>query len=277
MVIQKLSKTKKESPRAEIGILGGSGFYSLFEKGKEVIMKTPYGAPSDKISLSEIEGRQVAFLPRHGRQHSLPPHRIPYLANLRAFKKLGVQRIIAPAACGSLKPNIKPGDFVVCDQFVDRTKNRVDTFYSGSKTVHLGCSQPYCPQMRALAIDSCKRLKIPVHKQGTVVVIEGPRFSTKAESQWFKKSGFEVINMTQYPEVVLARELEMCYVNISLITDYDAGLVGRDNVKAVDAATVIKVFRSNIKRVRALILEMIKSMPPQRECACGQALAQAEF
>lgn len=261
--------------KARIGIFGGSGFYSLFDNAEEIEMDTPYGKPSDKITIGEIAGRKAAFLPRHGRGHKFAPHTIPYKANLWAFKELGVEKIIAPTAAGSLQPNIKPGEFVVCDQFVDRTYGRAQTFYNGPKIAHVSCADPYCPEMRRLATDCCKNLSIIAHEKGTVVVIEGPRFSTKAESRWYQKSGFEVINMTQYPEAALARELAMCYANISLITDYDAGLVGLEGIKAVDAKEVVEVFNKNISKVKELIFEMVKNMTSERSCECKNSLMNA--
>ena len=265
----------KELPQAEIGVFGGSGFYSLFDEKEEVEIETPYGKPSDTITVGTINGHRVAFLPRHGRNHSFAPHAIPYLANLWAMKQLGVKKIIAPCAAGSLQPSIHPGEFVICDQFLDRTSGRPATFYHGPKVIHVSCAEPYCPAMRKLAIESCKKLSIPVHEKGTVVTIEGPRFSTRAESHWYQKAGFEVIGMTQYPEVVLARELEMCYVNISLITDYDAGLVGQENIKAVDAKSVGEIFSQNVSRVKDLIFEMIKNLPSVGSCECEEALTKA--
>ncbi len=261
--------------KARIGIFGGSGFYSLFDNAEEIEMETPYGKPSDKITIGEIAGCKVAFLPRHGRDHKFAPHTIPYKANLWAFKELGVEKIIAPTAAGSLQSNIKPGEFVVCDQFVDRTYGRAQTFYDGPKIIHVSCADPYCPEMRKLAVDCCKNLSIPVHEKGTVVVIEGPRFSTKAESRWYQQSGFEVINMTQCPEAYLAKELNMCYVNISLITDYDAGLIGQSGIKPVDAKEVVEVFNKNISKVKELILEMVKNMPSERVCECKNSLVDA--
>ncbi len=258
-----------------IGVFGGSGFYALLEEYEEVKMHTPYGAPSDKIAIGSIGKWEVVFLPRHGRDHSLPPHVINYRANLWAFKELGVERIIAPCAAGSLQPHIKPGDFVICDQFVDRTRGRKDTFYDGPRTVHVSTADPYCPQLRQLAIECAQELGIPHHPKGTVVVIQGPRFSTRAESQWFTQMGWEVINMTQYPEVALARELAICYVNISLITDWDVGLVGQ--VPPVSAEEVTRVFKENNEKVKSLILKMIEKMPEVRDCPCKDALKGAEM
>jgi len=197
-----------------------SGLYEFFKDGKWITMKTSYGRPSDKIFLTEFNNKKIAFLPRHGRRHQFPPHKINYRANLFAFKKLGVKRIIAPAAVGSLQPKIKRGDFVICDQYIDRTRHRKDTFFDGPRTIHVSAADPYCPELRKIAIKACQKNKVRVHKKGTVVVIQGPRFSTRAESKWFTKMSWEVINMTQYPEVILAKELEMCYANISLATDF---------------------------------------------------------
>lgn len=257
----------------KIGVIGGSGFYE-FLKGKEVSVATPYGKPSDKILIFEHARRKIAFLPRHGKKHQYPPHKINYLANLYALKKLGVERIIAPCAVGSLKARIKPGNFVICDQFFDNTKTKRDTFFDGPKVAHISMAEPYCPQLRKLAIKSCQKLKIPFHKKGTIIVIEGPRFSTKAESSFLAKTG-DVINMTQYPEVVLARELQICYLNISLVTDYDVGLKGRQDIKSVTAREVLKVFKKNNEKVKELILEMIKNMPQKRNCKCEKALQEA--
>ncbi len=261
--------------RAEIGVFGGSGFYELGEAVETVRMETPYGPPSDVITIVEIAGRLVAFLPRHGRMHQYPPHKIPYKANVWAMKQLGVERILAPNAVGSLQRHIKPGDIVICDQFVDRTRHRDDTFYNGPITTHVSTADPYCPQLRELAIQCGRELGLPLHERGTVVVIEGPRFSTKAESKWFTSLGWDVINMTQYPECVLARELEMCYVNISLVTDYDTGLVAEGEVEPVSAEEVMRVFSENVEKARSLIRLMIERMPRERTCKCGEALKGA--
>jgi 5'-methylthioadenosine phosphorylase len=261
--------------KADIGILGGSGFYSFFKKAEEYKVDTPYGPPSDSITIGVIEGRRVAFMPRHGRNHAIPPHKINYLANIYAMKKLGVKRIFGPCASGSLQPNVKPGHLVVCDQFVDRTKGRIDTFYDGPKTIHMTMAEPYCPELRNIVIESAKELQIDCHPEGTVVVIQGPRFSTRAESRWFSDQGWEVINMTQYPEVSLARELEMCYVNISLITDYDAGLNGYPGIKPVTIKEVVRVFKENNEKVKELILKAISKIPEKRSCICSHALKGA--
>lgn len=279
----------KKNISAKIGVFGGSGFYNFLKNVKEVMVETPFGHPSDKIAVGQQAGENIAFLPRHGRRHQFPPHRVPYLANLYAFKKLGVEHIIAPCAAGSLQPTVKPGDFVIADQFIDRTKNRMDTFFDGQKSlgllnlstacdkkvVHISSAEPYCPSLRQVAAKCCRYLKIPMRERGTVVVINGPRFSTKAESRFYQRQGWEVINMTQYPEAILARELEMCYVNISLITDYDAGLIGQKNIKPVTTAEVVRVFKENNEKVKKLIFLMIEKIAGEKACGCGRALSEA--
>lgn len=260
-----------------IGVFGGSGLYSLFEKKLEKQVTTSYVKPSAPVTFGLISDKVVAFMPRHGTKHSLPPHKIPYKSNVGAFKELGVQRIIAPCAAGSLQPKVKPGDFVICDQLVDRTHGRDDTFFEGPDVAHISFAEPHCPEMRKIAIEACEGLGISHHKKGTVVVVNGPRFSTKAESEWFSSHGWEVINMTQYPEAALAREMEMCYVNISLITDYDVGLKGRSGIKPVTADEVVRTFKENNEKVTKLIAEIIKNTPEERSCDCGKAMESARI
>jgi 5'-methylthioadenosine phosphorylase len=245
--------------RAEIGVIGGSGFYSLLDDVREIKVDTPYGPPSDSFFLATVGGRRVAFLPRHGRRHTIPPHRINYRANVWAMRSLGVKAVISPCAAGSLQVHVKPGDFVVCDQFVDRTRGRIDSFYDGPIVTHLSSADTYSPELRQVAIDVIREHGIPHHERGTVVVIQGPRFSTKAESKWFSDAGWEVINMTQYPEAWLCRELGMAVVNISLITDYDAGVI--EGTAAVDAQSVLEVFQQNAERIQKVVLEMIGRFP----------------
>ena len=259
-------------PQAEIGIFGGSGFYELLDDAKEYKIWTPYGEPSDTVAIGTIAGRNVAFMPRHGKHHTIAPHKVNYRANLWALSQLGVTRIIGPSACGSLSPDVAPGDFVVVDQFVDRTTGRADTFFEGGQIYHVSSADPYCPELRQLAIESCHRLGITVHETGTVVVIQGPRFSSRAESQWFAAQGWTVINMTQYPEGYLARELEMCYVNVALITDYDAGAGADEAVTNVD---VMKVFTQNIDKLKSLIYDLVPTIPAERHCLCKDALTAA--
>ena len=255
--------------RAEIGVFGGSGFYSFLTDATEHAVTTPYGDPSAPIVIGTVADRRVAFLPRHGLKHEYPPHKLPSRANLWAMHELGVTRLLAPTAAGSLQPDVKRGDFVVCDQLVDRTSGRPSTFYDGPDTTHVSLADPYCPQMRAAAIDTARAQGISVHETGTVVVIEGPRFSTRAESRWYSQNGWHVINMTQYPEAALARELQICYCNISLITDYDVGVEG---MPPVTVPEVIKVFNDNNARLRDLLLAIIPLLPAERACPCATAL-----
>jgi 5'-methylthioadenosine phosphorylase len=259
---------------ADVGVFGGSGFTTFLDGAEAVDVDTPYGKPAAPPLVGEVGGRRVAFLPRHGDKHEYPPHKIPYLANLWAMKELGVTRVIGPNACGSLQDHVKPGDFVICDQLVDRTRGRPNTFYDGPVTTHISFADPYCPTMRSVAIEHGRALGIPIHDRGTVVVIEGPRFSTRAESAWFRSAGWEVINMTQYPEAVLARELELCYVNVSLITDYDVGVEG---VPPVTNDEVVRVFTQNNEMVRNLLFAIIPALPEVRDCPCASALEGASF
>lgn len=258
--------------QADIGIFGGSGFYSLAEGLERHEIQTPYGSPSGRLSLGEIAGRPVAFIPRHGPGHEIPPHAVNYRANLWAFRELGVTRVVGPAAAGSLQPDVHPGDVVVCDQLVDRTSGRPSTFYDGPVAVHVAFADPYCPELRPLAVEAVREAGMPVHERGTVVVIQGPRFSTRAESRVYQQHGFEVINMTQHPEAYLARELEMCYVNLSLITDYDTGVEGRDDVAPVTMEEALRVFAANVDRLKSAVAGLIGRIPDARGCACGSAL-----
>jgi 5'-methylthioadenosine phosphorylase len=262
--------------RAEVGVFGGSGFYSFLSDVQEIEVDTPFGSPSAPVAVGDVEGRRVAFLPRHGQKHQLPPHVLPYRANVWAMKELGVQRIVGPCAAGSLQPHVKPGQFVICDQLVERTWGRPDTFYDGPETTHIGFSDPYCPEMRETAIKQGRDLGIELHERGTVVVVQGPRFSTRSESEFFKRQGWEVINMTQYPESVLARELELCYLNVSLITDYDVGVEG-ETIEPVSHEQVIKVFNENLSKLRDLLFRVIPALPEDRSCPCATALEGARF
>lgn len=261
---------------AEVGIFGGSGFYSFLADVEEVEVDTPYGSPSAPISVGTIEGRSVAFLPRHGTKHQFPPHKINYRANVWALKELGVTRIIGPCAAGSLKKEVRPGEFVICDQLVDHTNGgRIDTFYEGPVTTHVSFADPYCPELREIAIKAARDNGISVHERGTVVAVPGPRFSTRAESKWFQDAGWEVINMTQYPEAYLARELEICYANVSLITDYDVGIVEGD--AAVTHEEVVRVFTENNDKLRTLLFAVAPAIPTERSCPCATALTGARL
>ena len=257
---------------AEIGVIGGTGLYALLTNPEEIKVYTPYGPPSDMLTIGEIGGRKVAFLPRHGRQHQYPPHVIPYRANIWVMKQIGVERIIAPCAAGSLQPHIKLGDFVICDQFINRTTNREDTFYNGPVTTHISTAEPYCQELREIIIKTAKEVELNVHEKGTVIVVQGPRFSTRAESLWHKSFGWELVNMTIYPEVVLARELEMCYVNIALVTDYDVWQPERLSIQEIS-----RVLNQNVENVRKLIFKLIPTIPKERKCPCSTALKNAKL
>lgn len=261
---------------ADVGVFGGSGFYRLLDEVEEHKVETPYGPPSDMVTIGRVGTKRVAFLPRHGRNHSLPPHRINYRANVWAMKQLGVRWIFGPCAVGSLQPHVRPGDFVLCDQFVDRTSGRADTFYEGPVTTHVSAADPYCPTLRQLVAQVARSQGLPLHERGTVVVIQGPRFSTRAESRWFRSQGWEVINMTQYPEAHLARELALCYVNISLVTDYDVGVEGDPSAHPVTAEEVMRQFAANNAKLRDLIVESIARLPETNTCPlCPHALDHA--
>lgn len=245
--------------KIEIGVFGGSGFYSLLENVSEVKVDTPYGEPSDSVFVAKVAGRNVAFMPRHGRRHTVPPHKVNYRANVWAFHRLGVRAVISPCAVGSLQRHIAPGDFLVADQFVDRTNGRNDTFYDGPITTHVSPADMYDPLLRKLAVESIKENGITAHDGGTVVVIQGPRFSSKAESMWFTQMGWHVVNMTQYPEAYLCHELGMGVVNISLVTDYDSGVVA--DTEAVTAHNVLEVFQSNAEKARKVVLSLVEKLP----------------
>ncbi len=263
--------------RIAVGIFGGSGFYSLLSSAREVAVSTPYGDPSAPVVIGQIGGRSVGFMPRHGVRHELPPHRINYRANLWAMKQLGATDVILPCAAGSLQKHVAPGHFVIADQVVDRTTGRADTFYDGPETTHVTFAEPYDAEMRAVAIAAARRLGIEVHETGTIVVIQGPRFSTKAESRWFSSLGWEVINMTQYPEVILARELEMAALNISLITDYDVGLADDPDIPPVTHAGVVEVFTANNAKLRELLFEIVPALPLSADRPALTALRGARF
>jgi 5'-methylthioadenosine phosphorylase len=249
---------------AEIGVIGGSGLYALLEDAEEFEVSTPYGSPSDPVTVAEVGGRRVAFLPRHGRDHRYPPHKIPYRANLWALRALGVRQILAPCAVGGLRPELGPGTFVVPDQLIDRTSGRVQTFYDQG-AVHVSFADPYCPAGRAVLLQA----EVGPVDGGTMVVVEGPRFSTRAESRWFTSIGGSVVNMTGHPEAVLARELALCYSTIALVTDLDAGVPGDHGVTQEE---VFRVFGANTARLRGVLLDAVGKLPTVRECPCATAL-----
>lgn len=258
---------------ADIGILGGSGLYSLLDDAIEVTVTTPFGDPSDPLVIGTLGGRSVAFLPRHGRDHRFPPHQVNYRANLWALRSVGVRQVLAPSAVGSLQPTVDTGSLVVPDQLVDRTSGRAQTFYDGPGAVHVGFADPYCPTLRQAAVATGRTSGWQVHDGGTLVVIEGPRFSTRAESQWFAGNGWSVVGMTGHPEAVLARELALCYAGLALVTDHDAGVVVGE---AVSHAEVLRVFGRNVERMRGLLADLVTALP-QRDAECGCAAAVEEF
>lgn len=257
---------------AEIGILGGSGFYELLDDPTEHAVDTPFGAPSDVVVTGTYAGRPVAFLPRHGRDHSLPPHRVPYRANAWALRELGVRRVIAPCAVGSLRADLGTGTFVVLDQFVDRTRLRGQTLFDGPDVQHVAMADPYCPQLRAVTIETLRAGGHPHTETGTIVVIEGPRFSTRAESRWYAAQGWDVIGMTQVPEVPLLREAELCATGIAMVTDHDAGLDGLPEVEAVTHEAVMEVMAANVGRLREVLEALVAAIPAERDCGCSRAL-----
>lgn len=261
--------------RADIGVIGGSGFYTFFDDPAattEVAAATPYGPPSDPLVLGRVAGRPVAFLPRHGRGHRIPAHRVNYRANIWALRSVGVRQVLAPCAVGSLLPTHGPGTLVLPDQLIDRTYGRSHTFFDGepAKVVHVGFAEPYCPVGRATAAAAAHDAGWQPVDGGTLVVVNGPRFSTQAESRWHRIAGGSIIGMTGQPEAVLARELGLCYTSLALVTDYDAGV---DAGEAVTHAAVLEVFAQNVDRLRALLVDVVSRLPTEPECElCPHAL-----
>jgi 5'-methylthioadenosine phosphorylase len=265
--------------QADIGVFGGSGFYTFLDEVEEIVVDTPFGPPSAPVTIGAIDGRRVAFLPRHGRKHEYAPARVPARANLWAFRSLGVRHVIGPCAAGSLTPRIHPGEFVVLDQLVDRTTGRADTFYDAGNTHHVSYADPYCNELSMLAVDAGERIGVRMHGSGTVVVIQGPRFSTRAESRWYRAQGWHCINMTQYPEAYLARELGMHYAGIALVTDYDTGVFDQETgvdigaIAPVSEEQVFAFFEQNVDRVRALLVELVPRVPRELTgCDCASAV-----
>ncbi|MEV6095042.1 S-methyl-5'-thioadenosine phosphorylase [Nocardia sp. NPDC051981] len=251
-----------EDPRATLAIIGGSGFYDFFgDDATTVEVETPYGAPSAPITIGQVEGRAVAFVPRHGRKHEFSPHTVPYRANMWALRSLGVRRIFGPCAVGSLRADWGPGTVSVPDQLVDRTSGRAQTFYD-TGGVHVAFADPYCEELRSSAIGALGD-ELPAHDHGTMVVVEGPRFSTRAESRWYAGQGWALVNMTGHPEAVLARELEMCYAAIALVTDLDAGL---ETGEGVSAAAVFAEFERNLVPFKALVRRAVAAVEGDDTC-----------
>ena len=259
---------------AEIGIFGGTGIYDsgLLNDSKEITIDTPYGKTSDSITVGEFNGRKVAFMPRHGKKHTIPPHLINFRANIWAFKELGVKRIIAPSAVGSLKEEFQPGHFALPSQFIDFTKSRKGTFSEDGRVIHISVADPFCPELQNVILDTVKNQEIEIHKDCTYVCIEGPRFSTKAESKFFRTTGADIIGMTLVPECQLAREAQICYVSLSTITDYDVWAE-----KPVTAKEVMTTLAKNVEMTKKLLTIMINQIPEERSCSCERALEEAEF
>ena len=259
------------SGRADVGVIGGSGFYRFLDDVETVEVTTPYGPPSAPVTVGRVGGRDVAFLPRHGAGHEFPAHRVPYRANVWALHALGVRQIVAPCAVGSLRPDFGAGTFVVPDQLVDRTSGRAQTFYDGPDPVHVSFADPYCPLGRSTVLGMGAQRGIDLVDGATMVVIEGPRFSTRAESRSYAAAGWSLVNMTGHPEAVLARELAVCYTAIALVTDLDAGI---DVGSGVTQEEVFRVFDNNLHRLRDLLMDVVAALPDPagRDCPCGHAL-----
>jgi 5'-methylthioadenosine phosphorylase len=253
-------------PHPRVAVIGGSGFYEFLENPTTVTVPTPYGDPSAPIAIGEVAGTPVAFLPRHGTGHEFPPHRINYRANMWALRSLGVQQVLAPCAVGGLQPETLPGTLVVPDQLVDRTTSRIQTFID-TGAAHAPFADPYCPELRAALVGAAGEDAL---EKGTMVVIEGPRFSTRAESQSYAKAGWTIVNMTGHPEAVLARELGVCYATIALVTDLDAGVSAEESV---DQAQVFALFEKHIGRLKELLAEVVAGLPERDTCGCADWLA----
>ena len=259
---------------ADIGIIGGTGIYDseFFNKNEDVKVHTPYGSPSDLITIGEYTGKRIAFIPRHGRNHRIPPHRINNRANIWAFKQMGVKRIIAPTAVGSMNLEFKPGDITIPDQFVDFTKGRQYTFYDGDQVCHISLADPFCRELRNIISNNIKELKYDLHARATYICVEGPRFSTRAESQFYRDVvKADIIGMTLVPECQLAREAKICYLSIASVTDYD---VWAD--LAVTSKEIIRTLHKNVEKTKKLIAWVIDKIPPERSnCTCANALEES--
>ena len=258
----------------EIGIFGGTGIYDsgLLENTQEVDIETPYGKPSDTITVGEFNGRKIAFLPRHGKKHTIPPHMINFKANIWAFKELGVTRIIAPSAVGSLKEELEPGHFALPTQFLDFTKSRDGSFSEEGRVIHISVAEPFCPELQSSIIKVTEKQNLKIHKDCTYVCIEGPRFSSKAESKFYRSTGADIIGMTLVPECQLAREAQICYASISTVTDYDVWAE-----KPVTAKQVLETLSKNVEKTKKILTELMDTIPKTRSCSCAKALEEAEF
>ncbi|MCH7800137.1 MAG: S-methyl-5'-thioadenosine phosphorylase [Chloroflexi bacterium] len=261
-------------PDPKIGFIGGSGLYDMesVDDRQEIVVKTPFGNPSDAIVVGEIEGVKVAFLPRHGRGHRFSPTEIPVKANIYALKSLGVERVVSVSAVGSLKEHIKPLDLVIPDQIIDRTRHRSDTFFGDGIVAHVGFADPFCDELRRIALKGAEEEAASSHDGGTYVVMEGPQFSTRAESAVYRSWGANVIGMTALPEAKLAREAEMCYVTLAFVTDYD---VWHDTEQEVTVELVVQNLTHNIATAQGIIRRMLPQIPDDRTCGCQSALENA--
>ena len=261
--------------QADIGIFGGTGIYDsgLLKEAKEITVDTPFGKTSDSITVGIFKGKKVAFMPRHGKKHTIPPHMINFRANIWAFKEMGIKRIIAPSAVGSLQERLKPGDFALPSQFIDFTKSRKASFFEGEKVIHISVADPFCPELQSAVIKTTDNLHLKIHKDCTYVCIEGPRFSTRAESKFYKNViGADIIGMTLVPECQLAREAQICYVSISTVTDYDVWAE-----KPVTAKEVIETLSKNVETTKKILTSLPDFIPEQRRCSCEKALTEAQF
>jgi 5'-methylthioadenosine phosphorylase len=260
--------------QAEIGIIGGSGLYSMpgLAEIREIALETPFGAPSDAYVLGTLEGRKVAFLARHGRGHRILPSELNFRANIYGFKQLGVERILSVSAVGSLKEEHKPLEFVIPDQFVDRTRHRVDTFFGDGVVAHIAFADPVCPQLSEAVAAACKKAKVVGKRGGTYLCMEGPQFSTKAESNLYRSWGMDVIGMTNLQEAKLAREAELCYVTVAMVTDYDCW---HPHHESVTVDQIVAVLTKNAENACNVVREAVAAMPKERGCKCGSALAHA--
>ncbi len=261
-----------EDRRCRIGLIGGSGIYDpgLLKNVEKIKAYTPYGSPSSHITVGEYSGIRIAFIPRHGEGHTIPPHAINYRANIWALRELGVERVLAPSAVGSLQEEYKPGELVLPDQYIDRTWGRAGTFYDGGQVAHVSMADPFCRELTDIVYDVGVSISLPIHKGGTYICIQGPRFSTRAESKLYRSWGAHIIGMTLIPEVNLAREARMCYLTIAMITDYDVWAE-----KPVSAEEVVKTMKENVEKVRKLLEKAIPKIPDERGCQCGKYLDEA--
>jgi 5'-methylthioadenosine phosphorylase len=271
---ERKSKTAKAGAKATIGIIGGSGLYAMegLTDAREVRVKTPFGEPSDALVLGKLEGKRVAFLARHGRGHRLLPSEINYRANIYAMKMLGVERIISVSAVGSLKEDLRPGEFLVPDQFFDRTKNRAATFFGEGLVAHVAFAHPTCEQLSGVLGDACVHEAVKVHRRGAYICIEGPQFSTLAEALVNRELRFDVIGMTNLTEAKLAREAEICYATVAMITDYDCWHPDHDSVTA---AQIIATLSQNAENAQKVLRTAVRALTTERACKCGRALEHA--